>query len=67
MAVLAIRSPCKVDDKRPLSVCLQEGSISTLDLLAVIAVLVGCVVTSYCLWFYSSRYVGELSLLLPER
>eukprot|EP00199_Chlamydomonas_sp_CCMP681_P003190 CAMPEP_0119105256 /NCGR_PEP_ID=MMETSP1180-20130426/3276_1 /TAXON_ID=3052 ORGANISM="Chlamydomonas cf sp, Strain CCMP681" /NCGR_SAMPLE_ID=MMETSP1180 /ASSEMBLY_ACC=CAM_ASM_000741 /LENGTH=170 /DNA_ID=CAMNT_0007090265 /DNA_START=252 /DNA_END=761 /DNA_ORIENTATION=+ len=34
---------------------------------AAVAILVGCVVTSYCVWFYSGRFVGELSLLLPER
>ena len=27
----------------------------------------GCVVTSYCIWYYSGRYVGEMALLLPER
>jgi len=36
-------------------------------LSAAAALAVGCIVTSYCVWFYSSRYVGELSLLLPER
>lgn len=34
---------------------------------AASAIILGCVVTSYCLWFYSSRYVGELSLLLPHK
>lgn len=29
--------------------------------------MVGCVVTSYCIWYYSGRYVGELALLLPGR
>lgn len=34
-----------------------------MDIAAAVAVLVGCVVTSYCVWFFSGRYVGELSLV----
>jgi hypothetical protein len=48
-----------------LSLALGDGEPRTIA--AAAAVVTGCVVTSYCLWFYSGRYVGELSLALPER
>ena len=38
-----------------------------LDISAAGALAVGCLVTSYCVWYYSGRYVGELSLLLPDK
>ncbi|GIL43372.1 hypothetical protein Vafri_1143 [Volvox africanus] len=49
------------------SVVLTTANPNPMDLAAVGALAVGCVVTSYCIWYYSGRYVGELSLLLPER
>ncbi|EFJ44750.1 hypothetical protein VOLCADRAFT_94820 [Volvox carteri f. nagariensis] len=49
------------------SVVLTTSNPNPMDLAAVGALAVGCVVTSYCIWYYSGRYVGEMSLLLPER
>ncbi|GLI68810.1 hypothetical protein VaNZ11_013312 [Volvox africanus] len=49
------------------SVVLTTANPNPMDLAAVGCLAVGCVVTSYCIWYYSGRYVGELSLLLPER
>ncbi|KAG2442963.1 hypothetical protein HXX76_003037 [Chlamydomonas incerta] len=49
------------------SVVLTSNNPNPMDLAAVGALAVGCVVTSYCIWYYSGRYVGEMSLLLPER
>ncbi|WIA39188.1 hypothetical protein OEZ86_005313 [Tetradesmus obliquus] len=37
------------------------------DMLALTGLAGGMVAGSYCLWYYSRRYVGEMSLLLPER
>ncbi|GAX85224.1 hypothetical protein CEUSTIGMA_g12644.t1 [Chlamydomonas eustigma] len=37
------------------------------EVASALAVAVGCIATSYCVWYYSGRYVGELSLLLPEK
>lgn len=37
------------------------------DVAAVVAVIVGCVVGTWCTNFYGKRIVGELSLLLPEK
>lgn len=37
------------------------------DIAATVSVMIGSIITSYCIWYYSGRYVGELSLLLPER
>lgn len=42
-------------------------ALSPTDIAVGTSVIVGCIVTSYCLWFYSGRYVGELSLLLPSK
>ena len=36
------------------------------EIAAAAAVATGCIVTSYCVWYYSGRYIGEMSLLLPE-
>ncbi|GFR41397.1 hypothetical protein Agub_g2076 [Astrephomene gubernaculifera] len=49
------------------SVVLTTSNPDPMDLAAVGALAVGCVVTSYCIWYYSGRYVGEMSLLLPDR
>lgn len=49
------------------SAVISTSNPDPTDLAAVGALAVGCVVTSYCIWYYSGRYVGELSLLLPER
>ncbi|KXZ56389.1 hypothetical protein GPECTOR_1g345 [Gonium pectorale] len=49
------------------SVVLTTSNPDPMDLAAVGALAVGCIVTSYCIWYYSGRYVGEMSLLLPER
>ncbi|PNH01463.1 hypothetical protein TSOC_012647, partial [Tetrabaena socialis] len=49
------------------SVALTTSDPDPMDLAAVGALAVGCIVTSYCIWYYSGRYVGEMSLLLPER
>ncbi|GLC35947.1 hypothetical protein PLESTB_000522100 [Pleodorina starrii] len=49
------------------SVVLTTSNPNPMDLAAVGALAVGCVITSYCIWYYSGRYVGEMSLLLPER
>ncbi|GIL72622.1 hypothetical protein Vretimale_4322 [Volvox reticuliferus] len=49
------------------SIAMTTANPNPMDLAAVGALAVGCVVTSYCIWYYSGRYVGELSLLLPER
>ncbi|KAF5835405.1 hypothetical protein DUNSADRAFT_7440 [Dunaliella salina] len=44
-----------------------QQALSPTDIAVGTSVIVGCIVTSYCLWFYSGRYVGELSLLLPSK
>lgn len=49
-----------------VSECSQQ-EFKPWDLAAAGGLAVGCIVTSYCVWFYSSRYVGEMSLLLPSR
>ncbi|KAG2499164.1 hypothetical protein HYH03_002745 [Edaphochlamys debaryana] len=49
------------------SVVLTTTNPNPWDLAAVGALAVGCIVTSYCIWYYSGRYVGELSVLLPEK
>ncbi|MEW5303091.1 MAG: hypothetical protein WDW36_005818 [Sanguina aurantia] len=55
------------------TVAIMAGSILTtkestsFEVAAVVGLIVGCVVTSYCVWYYSGRYLGELSLLLPQR
>ncbi|KAG1666245.1 hypothetical protein FOA52_011547 [Chlamydomonas sp. UWO 241] len=48
-----------------LSLALGDGEPRSIA--AAAAVATGCVVTSYCVWFYSGRYVGELSLALPDK
>jgi drug/metabolite transporter (DMT)-like permease len=50
-----------------LSTALHGGQQADVQWGPAAAVLAGCAVTSYCLWFYSSRYVGELSLLQPDQ
>ncbi|KAF8064596.1 Asnsd1 [Scenedesmus sp. PABB004] len=42
-------------------------SASLADVLALTGLAGGMVAASCCLWYYSRRYVGEMSLLLPER
>lgn len=37
------------------------------DVFALTALAGGMVAASCCLWYYSRRYVGEMSLLLPDR
>jgi hypothetical protein len=49
------------------SLLLAAESPSPKEIAAALSVAVGCIATSYCVWYYSGRYVGELSLLLPER
>jgi hypothetical protein len=44
-----------------------QDEASTLDLLAVASMAAGTVVASNSLWYYSRRYVGEMSLLLPQQ
>jgi len=34
--------------------------------LALTGLAGGMVAASYCLWYYSRRYVGEMALLLPD-
>ena len=43
-----------------------QGAVSGVQLVMATALVVGCAVTSVALWYYSRRYVGELSLL-PAR
>eukprot|EP00775_Hariotina_reticulata_P004221 gene4221-4470_t len=35
-------------------------------MLALTGLAGGMVAASYCLWYYSRRYVGEMALLLPD-
>lgn len=37
------------------------------DVMALGGLGLGCAAASACLWYYSRRYVGELSLLPPNR
>eukprot|EP00798_Chlamydomonas_sp_ICE-L_P012319 gene12319-15487_t len=50
-----------------LASTLLSTDPKTSDVVTCGALAVGCIVTSYCLWYYSGRYVGELSLLLPDK
>uniref|UniRef100_A0A7S0UVN4 Transmembrane protein 186 n=1 Tax=Polytomella parva TaxID=51329 RepID=A0A7S0UVN4_9CHLO len=50
-----------------ISAFLSTQSPSTGEVLATGALLFGCIASSYCIWYYSGRYVGELSLILPKK
>ena len=41
------------------------GDLSPTDAALLAALTLGCAGSAYSLWYYSSRYVGELSVLLP--
>ena len=49
----------------PLATILQAGEASLFNALLAGGLLFGGGVASTALWYYSRRYVGELSLLLP--
>lgn len=50
----------------PIAQITQQGALTAGTLLAVGAVVGGAAAASAALWYYSSRYVGELSLLPPD-
>ena len=56
---------CDTPSDAFISLCRFQDNPNPRELAATAAVAVGCIVTSYCVWYYSGRYVGELSLLLP--
>lgn len=51
----------------PIATYTTEGSVPLVQLLASGGLLIGCGVASLALWYYSSRYVGELSTLPRDR
>lgn len=44
---------------------LASGDLTPTDAALLAALTAGCVGSAFSLWYYSSRYVGELSVLLP--
>lgn len=49
----------------PISSMIKHGSASGLDTLIAAGLLTGSAMAAATLWFYSRRYLGELSLLYP--
>ena len=43
-----------------------QGSVSSIQTVMATALVVGCATASVTLWYFSRRYVGELSLLRGE-
>ncbi|BDA42295.1 hypothetical protein COCOBI_03-1820 [Coccomyxa sp. Obi] len=48
----------------PINTFLVQGSVSSIQAVMATALVVGCGAASVTLWYYSRRYVGELSLRL---
>lgn len=46
----------------PINTFLVQGSVSSIQAVMATALVVGCGAASVTLWYYSRRYVGELSL-----
>jgi hypothetical protein len=44
---------------------IAAGDLTPTDAALLAALTTGCVGSAFSLWYYSSRYVGELSVLLP--
>ena len=44
-------------------VCVLQGNVSSIQMVMASALVVGCATASVTLWYFSRRYVGELSLL----
>lgn len=42
---------------------MLQGEVSGVQAVMATALVVGCVAASVTLWYYSRRYVGELSLV----
>ncbi|KAK9817066.1 hypothetical protein WJX72_009013 [[Myrmecia] bisecta] len=50
----------------PINTWLVEGSVGGLQVALASWLLLGCGMASSTLWYYSSRYVGELSLVVRD-
>lgn len=50
----------------PINTFLVEGSISSIQMVMATSLITGCGFASTTLWWFSQRYVGELSLLWPK-
>jgi hypothetical protein len=47
----------------PITTIFTEGGVSGLQLFVAGALVIGCGAASSALWYYSRRYIGELSLV----
>ena len=45
----------------------MQGSISSIQMVMATSLIIGCGVASTTLWWFSQRYVGELSVLVPNK
>ena len=43
-----------------------QGSISSIQMVMAISLIIGCGVASTTLWWFSQRYIGEMSLVVPN-
>ena len=46
---------------------VSQGSVASIQMVMATALIIGCGVASTTLWWFSQRYVGEMSLLVPDK
>lgn len=51
----------------PINTFLAEGSVSAIQMVMATSLIIGCGVASTTLWWFSQRYIGEMSLVMPNR
>lgn len=51
----------------PINTFLVEGSVEGVQMVMAISLVIGCAAASTALWYYSRRYVGELSLCNTQK
>ncbi|DBB10648.1 TPA: hypothetical protein ACH3X3_007157 [Trebouxia sp. C0006] len=50
----------------PINTFLMEGSVSGIQMVMASSLILGCGFASTTLWWFSQRYIGELSLMGPH-
>ncbi|DBA91034.1 TPA: hypothetical protein ACH3X2_004232 [Trebouxia sp. C0005] len=50
----------------PINTFLMEGSVSGIQMVMATSLILGCGFASTTLWWFSQRYIGELSLVGPH-